>query len=147
MANPERDRKTINVKGMLVKSWDRATAAAGKRDESYGTWLSRACDTQANLEAGERLIEPGNPEPVKGNPAKTLEPGEVAALMQGFAATVAATGVQPRVALVKQAYAAMESLLPEPPEPRMVTQDRAENGRFLKGNPEVKKLILDGNPG
>ena len=142
MANPDDEKTVINVKGVSISAWEDAKRSAAKVGESMGFWLSQAARDRANLLAGDRVILPGNPEPVKGNP---LEPGQVAALMQGFAATVAATGVQPKVALVKQAYAAMESLLPGAPEPRQVLLERAGNGRFLKGNPAVKKLIFDGN--
>ncbi len=61
MDNPDEERTIINVKGMRVDSWERARAAAGRAGETMGSWLSRACDQLANLEAGERYIPPSRP--------------------------------------------------------------------------------------
>jgi hypothetical protein len=62
MGNPADDEKTtINVKGVSASSWEQARKAAHRAGDSMGTWLSRACDQLAKLEAGDRLILPGNP--------------------------------------------------------------------------------------
>ncbi len=77
------NRKTINVKGVRAEAWERAGAAAKRQDQSLGEWVSRACDLLADMESGEREFGPS--QPVK--PRKELTPEQVAALLQGVAAT------------------------------------------------------------
>jgi hypothetical protein len=61
MDNPDDERTIINVKGINVRSYEGAKKAANKAGETMGSWLSRAMDQLANLEAGERYIPPDNP--------------------------------------------------------------------------------------
>jgi hypothetical protein len=61
MDNPEDERTIINVKGINIRSYEGAKKAANKAGETMGSWLSRAMDQLANLEAGERYIPPDNP--------------------------------------------------------------------------------------
>jgi hypothetical protein len=60
MDNPDDEKTIINVKAVSVGSWERAKKAAVKNGETLGSWVSRACDQLANLEAGERYIPPAN---------------------------------------------------------------------------------------
>ena len=58
MANGESERAPKTVKSMPVKPWETAVSCAMKRGEQMGDWLARAILTQANLEAGDRVIPP-----------------------------------------------------------------------------------------
>jgi hypothetical protein len=69
MGNPDQERTTINVKGVLVSAWETAKKAANKQNETMGSWLSRAIPHLANLEAGPREFPPVNPEPNSANPS------------------------------------------------------------------------------
>ena len=108
MGNPDQDKTTINVKSVQASSWVRAKDAAAKADESMGAWLSRAADQLANLEAGDRLILKGNPQPVSGNPGNPVGPDEtLAGLLHGYGealkglAALAEAGVGPTQAELK----------------------------------------------
>lgn len=111
MANNDDDTTTtINVKSVRKPAWEAARRSAAKQDEPMGSWLSRACETLANLEAGPREFPPGglaNPGQEMANPTAMTQDQlsarilAVAALMQGFAAVRNATGRAPgRRALV-----------------------------------------------
>lgn len=83
MDNPPSDERTIiNVKGISVNSYDRAKNAANKAGETVGSWLSRAMDQLANLEAGERYI----PAAPQANPPATpvVDLREVAAVLMAM---------------------------------------------------------------
>jgi hypothetical protein len=69
MDNPDDEKTIINVKAVSVSSWERAKKAANRNGETLGSWLSRACDQLANLDAGDRLILP-SANPV--NPSRNL---------------------------------------------------------------------------
>jgi hypothetical protein len=83
MANQD-ETKTINVKGVSAAAWDRARQCADKTDESLGVWLSRAIETQANLEAGPREWPPVKPEPDVVKLAAPLTPDEYKVLCEGM---------------------------------------------------------------
>ena len=55
--NSEGDRWT--VRGVSPEVRRKATAAAGRRDEAMGEWVSRVLSDAADREAGDTVIPPG----------------------------------------------------------------------------------------
>lgn len=76
-------RTTINVKNMGVPEWERAKKCANRSDESMGEWLTRAVKLLADMEEGGREFAPREPT----RPRREMSPEQVAALLQGVAAT------------------------------------------------------------
>jgi hypothetical protein len=72
--NPDEEKTIVNIKGVVVQSYDRAKKSAHKNGETMGSWISRAMDQLANLEAGERYIPPANPANPSGNPGANPPP-------------------------------------------------------------------------
>lgn len=107
MDNPDDEKTTINVKGVFVKAWETAKKAANRQEMTMGLWLSRASETQANLEAGPMEIPAANLPAQPGNPL-TLPAEDLAAMMAGMVALAGATGVQPSKRTVRQVYGLIE---------------------------------------
>lgn len=59
MDKPDRPTTVINIQGIDVDAWQLAKVAAKRRGETMGEWLSRACAQQANREANDGIIMPG----------------------------------------------------------------------------------------
>lgn len=107
MDNPDDEKTTINVKGVYVKAWETAKKAANRQNMTMGLWLSRASETQANLEDGPMEIPAANPTPDWVKPA-ILTADEIGVMMSGMVAMAGATGVQPSKRTVRQVYGLIE---------------------------------------
>ena len=99
MDKPEDKWPPINVKGVNPDAWQQAKRAANKRGQTMGEWLGNACIQQANREAGDGIIQPGQGAntPVQP-PLIPVDLREVAALIAAMAG--ANIPVQKRVGAV-----------------------------------------------
>jgi hypothetical protein len=89
----------INVKGMPVDAWEQAKRAANRRGQTMGEWLGNACTQQANREAGDGVIVPGQGEFSPSSPrVLPVDLREVAALIAAM--SQANIPVQKRVGAV-----------------------------------------------
>ena len=97
MAQDEGQSTIINVKGVSAKAWETTKKRANLRCETMGEWLTRAINTQANLEAGPREFPPANPATPSANPPPpTVDLREVASVLAACGA--AGVPLQKRVA-------------------------------------------------
>jgi hypothetical protein len=123
MANQDDEKTIINVKGVSAKSWERAKAAANRRGETMAGWISRACDTVADLEAGDALMPPNpiaNLDPKTANPA--LTPDQLTARLDALASLMQAAAAVKLAKLAARAgtpLRAAQTLLLEASEHRI----------------------------
>lgn len=122
----EPDEKTIiNVKGVSLKAWERAKTAAGRNDETLGSWVSRAANLLADMEAGGREYVPGRPAEPATHDQITARIGAVGALLQGYAAMATATGRPAGRATVSKIMGSLRQLqtdnepLPKKADPKL----------------------------
>ena len=140
MANPGDETTIINVKSVSAAAWEKAKKAANKQGETMGAWLTRAITQLANREDEHpREFPPVKPAanhaPVRPG---TMTAAEVAHMMQGMAALVAATGRTPPKPITARAYRLADDLFRHemglPPNPVRLAglakkQSLLENGK------------------
>ncbi len=162
MDNSGDERTTINVKGVLVKSWEQAKKAAHKQAQPMGVWLSRAADQLANLEDGPRefpSLAAANPELKSGNLSgpfgnpETMTPEQVAMMMQGFASSMQAmaalsaagkpvpSGLRRAFRLADDQMRAAQGLPPAPVRVQPVRHGKAAGKTSLVGG---KAALIEG---
>lgn len=153
MVNPDPERTTINVKGVPAPAWETARRAAAKRGDTMGTWLGRAIEMQANLEAGPREMPPEKPEANRGFTGQQMEvpyvgavtPEGFGAMMQGWASFSQATGKPPPRAVVSRANrlgdAIVRAALGLPGQPK-----RLAAGKTLTIERKPGTISPDGDP-
>jgi hypothetical protein len=132
------ERTTVNVKGVLERSWERTKVAAQRRGETLGLWMSRAVEMQADREEGMSIAD--LMAPVVGaltSEQLTARQLSTAALLQGVAAMKASTGKATGKATVSLALASLEQ--------RMIETEGAPAPR-LRGKSLVKKPAVEWQP-
>lgn len=108
------EKTTITVKGVEAEAWKKAAAAADRRDESRGAWLSRACYLLAEREAGDLVIMPDQrPDYPITQPLTqpVIQPETLLAIMQAAQATGAAAGVPVPKTAARHAFAILTGQL------------------------------------
>lgn len=141
MDNPDDAKTIINVKGIVVRSYERAKKAANAANETMGSWLSRAMDQLANLEAGERYILPASPAnhaPVP--PPQAVDLSDLAAVLTAL--TQAGLPVQKRIgrhinAILNDRLAASRGL---PTEGKLPVERQLNLGRVAGGHARAQSL-------
>jgi hypothetical protein len=124
MDKPEAEKATVTIKAIETEAWEMAKRAATKRGETQGEWVSRACRAQANLEAGDGVMQPGKPD----NPAPVANP--YAAEVQAIAVlltAMGAAGARPNRLAVGKANRLVNLIgaaLPSTRKPRSLTDSR-----------------------
>lgn len=81
------DRAPWTVKGLPTEARELITRCARKRGVSVAEWVTNAAQAQANREASDQVIPPGQTEPVNGQTSVDL--GELAELLTAIVAAQA----------------------------------------------------------
>ena len=127
----------FTVKAFPVEARELARKCATKQSENMGAWLARAVRTQANLEAGERVLPPvkqGQSVAHHGAVIPTRETGKpldldgLAAALQAVAAVSGAAGVPVSKKLARAANALM---LTQVMEARGLPSKPRQTGRLI----------------
>ena len=100
----------MSIEAMPVATRRKIAACAAKQGLTAAEWLVRAVDNQANLEAGNKVILPGQDKPDTPTPAP-ISVAELASLLTAVAAVGTATALPPGI--VREAYAAARLRLRE----------------------------------
>lgn len=135
MSDDEPDKAPMTIKAVPVATRKKMAACATKRGETMAEWLARAVDTQAERDAGEVVIPPGQPDKpaALARALVTVETADLAALLQAVAAVGTAAGLPAGVA--REAYAAARIRLREarglPGKPARKT--KPPNGQTIDG--------------
>jgi len=108
-ANLEEDKASWTIKSVPVETRKLAVACAAKQGQTMAEWLAKAVRTQANLEAGERVLPPA-PRPGDALAAWAPVPsviglGGLADLMQAAREIAEAAGVPIPKATARHALA------------------------------------------
>ena len=125
------------IKAMPVSTREKAVRYARMRGETMAEWVSRAVDTQASIEDGDRVLPPGEPEQttqVAGPDLHALAAAlqtmqEARAMAEAAGLPVPRSLARAAFALVRQSARKARGLPPLAPRRRLSGPDSSEPAR------------------